>query len=215
MGTMVERRWLRLAVLTTGLVAGAVVARRRPFSTRLAWLLTLPGVQAMGRAEELAALLGVRSGMRVLDAGAGPGRVALPLAERVGPEGMVTVADMQLREQEVDVRQAAGGCSASCRFQHAELGRGVRSRLRSPLSITARCSSPCSAGRRIGERRCPSGQLPSVPADDWRTSGTAVVRTLSRNSGDKSWQRVRGGNWRPSGDPFGDSPRSGKYRSNR
>lgn len=39
--------------------------------------------------------LGVKPGMRVLDAGCGPGRVTIPLALKVGPEGMVTAIDMQ------------------------------------------------------------------------------------------------------------------------
>ena len=38
---------------------------------------------------------GVREGMRVLDAGCGPGRVTIPLAQRVGPEGEVVALDVQ------------------------------------------------------------------------------------------------------------------------
>lgn len=37
----------------------------------------------------------VRSGMRVLDAGCGPGRMTIPLARQVGPRGEVVALDMQ------------------------------------------------------------------------------------------------------------------------
>lgn len=37
----------------------------------------------------------VREGMRVLDAGCGPGRVTIPLARRVGPAGEVVALDLQ------------------------------------------------------------------------------------------------------------------------
>lgn len=39
--------------------------------------------------------LGLRPGMTVLDAGCGPGRVTIPLAEQVGEEGEVVAADIQ------------------------------------------------------------------------------------------------------------------------
>ena len=122
---MVQRRWLMLAVLTAGLVGSAIVARRRPFSARLAWFLTLPGVRAIGRVEELAALLDVRPGMRVLDAGAGPGRLTLPLAERVGPEGTVTALDMQPRMLELVEQRAAARGLTNIDFLLAELGHGT------------------------------------------------------------------------------------------
>lgn len=38
---------------------------------------------------------GVEQGMRVLDAGCGPGRLTIPAAERVGPEGEVVALDVQ------------------------------------------------------------------------------------------------------------------------
>jgi len=39
--------------------------------------------------------LSIEPGMRVLDAGCGPGRVAIPLAAAVGPSGIVVAADLQ------------------------------------------------------------------------------------------------------------------------
>ena len=48
-------------------------------------------------------------GMKVLDAGCGPGRVTIPLAIAVGPEGVVVAADLQpkmLERVEAKARQA-------------------------------------------------------------------------------------------------------------
>lgn len=48
-------------------------------------------------------------GMKVLDAGCGPGRVSIPLARAVGPEGVVVAADLQpqmLERVEARARQA-------------------------------------------------------------------------------------------------------------
>ena len=39
--------------------------------------------------------LNVKPGMSVLDAGCGPGRLTLPLAEAVGPQGSVMALDLQ------------------------------------------------------------------------------------------------------------------------
>jgi ubiquinone/menaquinone biosynthesis C-methylase UbiE len=44
--------------------------------------------------EEILALIGPRPGETVLDLGSGPGYVALPLGERVGPQGRVIAADI-------------------------------------------------------------------------------------------------------------------------
>lgn len=65
-----------------------------------AWLVPLlenPYFEAVAGAEALLDRAGIRSGMRVLDAGCGPGRVTLPTALRVGPSGRVIALDIQPR----------------------------------------------------------------------------------------------------------------------
>jgi SAM-dependent methyltransferase len=65
-----------------------------------AWLVPLlenPYFEAVAGAESLLERAGVRPGMRVLDAGCGPGRVTLPAARRVGPSGRVVALDVQPR----------------------------------------------------------------------------------------------------------------------
>jgi ubiquinone/menaquinone biosynthesis C-methylase UbiE len=62
------------------------------------WLNILVENPYVDRAAGSAAVIeraDVRPGMRVLDAGSGPGRITLPLAERVGPKGEVVAVDVQ------------------------------------------------------------------------------------------------------------------------
>lgn len=58
-------------------------------------LLENPYFQTVAGAELLLDRAGVGSGMTVLDAGCGPGRVTLPAAARVGPSGRVVGIDIQ------------------------------------------------------------------------------------------------------------------------
>ena len=62
------------------------------------WLVPLlenPYVESVAGAKVLLARARVQPGMRVLDAGCGPGRVTLPAAACVGPLGRVVAVDLQ------------------------------------------------------------------------------------------------------------------------
>ena len=48
----------------------------------------------VNRAQTIVGLLGLAPGMKVLDAGCGPGRLTLPLAKTVGPQGEVLALDI-------------------------------------------------------------------------------------------------------------------------
>jgi ubiquinone/menaquinone biosynthesis C-methylase UbiE len=64
------------------------------------WLVPLlenPYVQVVAGAALLLDRAGVAPGMRVLDAGCGPGRLTLPAAERVGAAGSVLAVDIEPR----------------------------------------------------------------------------------------------------------------------
>lgn len=91
------------AVVIVGSVAVALalgwrlLTRRRslPCPPWLAWLLENPYMEAVAGSDTILDRLDLRPGMHVLDVGCGPGRVSLPAAERVGPEGLVVALDVQ------------------------------------------------------------------------------------------------------------------------
>lgn len=69
--------------------------RPSPIPPALAFLLENPLTDAVVGPEVLLNRAGLASGMRVLDAGCGPGRLTLPAARRVGPGGEVVALDSQ------------------------------------------------------------------------------------------------------------------------
>lgn len=65
-------------------------ARRRslPCPPWLDWLLENPYTEMIAGSDAILDRLDLQPGMRLLDVGSGPGRITLPAAERVGPEGL-------------------------------------------------------------------------------------------------------------------------------
>lgn len=74
---------------------GASRRRRLPCPAWLGWILENPYTDAVAGSATLLRRAGVEPGMRVLDVGAGPGRLTIPAAERVGPSGGVVALDVQ------------------------------------------------------------------------------------------------------------------------
>ena len=76
----------------------------------MAWLLSNPYTHALAGPAAVLDGLGLAPGMRVLDAGCGPGRLTLPAAERVGSEGEVIALDVQasMLERVLDAAAARG-----------------------------------------------------------------------------------------------------------
>jgi ubiquinone/menaquinone biosynthesis C-methylase UbiE len=88
------------ALLAVGMLLGGwLVVRRvgrgKPFPASLAGLIDNPVTRAFSGTSTLIQRAGVGAGMRVLDAGSGPGRLTIPLARQVGPAGEVVALDVQ------------------------------------------------------------------------------------------------------------------------
>jgi ubiquinone/menaquinone biosynthesis C-methylase UbiE len=67
-----------------------------PCPSWLGWMVEMDNpFTEVNRARVIVGLLELDPGMKVLDAGCGPGRLTLPLAEAVGPQGEVTALDIQ------------------------------------------------------------------------------------------------------------------------
>jgi ubiquinone/menaquinone biosynthesis C-methylase UbiE len=78
-------------------LAWRLIANRRslPCPSWLSWLLENPLVDTLAGGAGLLDRAGISPGMRVLDAGCGPGRLTLPAARRVGLKGEVVGLDIQ------------------------------------------------------------------------------------------------------------------------
>jgi ubiquinone/menaquinone biosynthesis C-methylase UbiE len=65
------------------------------------WLLENPYMKALAGPSVLIERMQLKPGMRVLDVGCGPGRLTIPFAQYVGPQGRVTAFDIQERMLQV------------------------------------------------------------------------------------------------------------------
>jgi ubiquinone/menaquinone biosynthesis C-methylase UbiE len=92
--------YLVLGILGLGLtgILWRLFSRRQelPCPSWLGWMVEMDNpFTEVNRARTIVGLLEVSPGMKALDAGCGPGRLTLPLAEAVGPGGEVTALDIQ------------------------------------------------------------------------------------------------------------------------
>jgi len=75
----------------------SIIKRKRalPCPSWLTFLLENPYMNKVAGSSILIDRMGLKSGMRVLDVGCGPGRLTIPLAKYVGPKGEVVALDIQ------------------------------------------------------------------------------------------------------------------------
>lgn len=96
-----------------------------PCPSWLAWMVELDNpLTRVNRARFIVDHLGLKPGMKVLDAGCGPGRVTLPLAKAVGLQGEVVALDVQ-EEMLARVRTKAEASGLeNVSYYRADLGTG-------------------------------------------------------------------------------------------
>ncbi len=93
--------YLCLGVIGLGLLISFIwrFASRRyslPCPSWLGWMLENPFTEGVG-ARTTVARLALQPGMKVLDVGCGPGRLTIPIARALGPQGEVVAIDIQPR----------------------------------------------------------------------------------------------------------------------
>jgi len=108
-------------------IVWSVLARSRqiPCHAWLSWLVELDSpFTRTNRAHVIIERSDVRPGMAVLDLGCGPGRLTVPLAQRVGEQGEVVAVDIQeaMLDRAREKARAAG--LANVRFVRAAAGQG-------------------------------------------------------------------------------------------
>lgn len=127
---MITAVYIALGLIVLGVLINLVWRRishyqATPCPSWLSWMVEMDNpFTRVSHAQFIIDHLGLDPDMKVLDAGCGPGRVTLPLAEAVGPRGEVVAVDIQ-NEMLVRVRTKAEMAGlANIRYLQAELGQG-------------------------------------------------------------------------------------------
>ena len=94
-----------------------------PCPTWLGWLVELDNpFSNINRASTIIKNLELKESMKILDAGCGPGRLTIPVARAVGPEGEVVAMDIQAGMLSWTEKKAQDAHLTNIRFLHAGIG---------------------------------------------------------------------------------------------
>jgi len=119
-----------LGLIGLGLVAAFVwrFASRRhtlPCPTWLGWLVELDNpFTKTNRTHVIIQQLNLQPGMKVLDVGCGPGRLTIPMAQQISPQGEVVALDIQPGMLRRAQEKAQAAQLSNIRFLHAGVGEG-------------------------------------------------------------------------------------------
>jgi ubiquinone/menaquinone biosynthesis C-methylase UbiE len=129
MSNVVEERgiFVILAVVLIALIflVWRFISNRKslPCPSWLGWMVEMDNpFTKTNRAHVIIDLLGLQPGMKVLDAGCGPGRLSIPAAQAIGSQGELTALDLQAEMlARVQEKTKTAGLS-NIRFIHSGLG---------------------------------------------------------------------------------------------
>ena len=116
------------AVIVAGLIGSlmwrkASQVNRLPLPSKISAMVAMDNpLASTHQHKNIIAHAGIRPGMQVLDAGCGPGRLTMPIADHLQPDGKITALDLQqdmLKKVKVtaDARQLS-----NIEYHHAALG---------------------------------------------------------------------------------------------
>lgn len=113
---------LLLVGIAVGFVTWRILSRRRslPCPAWLSWMVDNP--LSRGRTNATLAQLELSPGLRVIDAGCGPGRLTIPIARAVAPHGHVLAVDIQPDMLRRAREKAAEASVSNIEFLNAALG---------------------------------------------------------------------------------------------
>jgi ubiquinone/menaquinone biosynthesis C-methylase UbiE len=103
------------------------ISKRRslPCPSWLSWMVEMDNpFTKTNRASVIIDLLGLQPGMKVLDAGCGPGRLAIPAAKAIGSQGELTALDIQAGMLARVQEKARTAGLSNIRLMQVELGKG-------------------------------------------------------------------------------------------
>lgn len=116
---------LTLLLLVT--ITWRLASRRTslPCPSWLAWMVELESPLAKSQnADSIVRRLNLQPGMRVLDAGCGPGRVTIPIAKALGVQGEVVAIDIQQQMLDRARAKAQAAGLTSIQFRQAAIEEG-------------------------------------------------------------------------------------------
>ena len=155
-----------------------------------AWLVPLlenPYVEAVAGATTILERAGIRPGMRVLDAGCGPGRLTVPASMMVGPPGQTVSVDIQRRMLQMlrDRIEEKGLTNIELVLAGLGEGRLAANEFDIALLVTVLGEIPDKAAalREINQCLRPDGVLSITEVPDPHYQGLSHVRRLVADSG--------------------------------